>query len=103
MRSRYKPDRAFVKRVAVGRDMVDLMEAKAEEAAEHARRSAPVDTGEYRDSIHAEAGVENGTAFGRVVADDEKWRFLEFGTLDTPVFAPLRKGLEATSGVRTER
>lgn len=103
MRSRYVPDRGFVKRVSVAGEMVEFVEDKAEEAAEHTRSVAPVDEGEYVDSIESGAVIEDGTAKGRVSANDDKWAYLEFGTEDTPVFAPLRKGLEATSGVKTER
>lgn len=71
-------------------DMPELLPAKvklAEKAAEYWRRIAPVETGQYRDSIHVEVRGEKV----RVVADDEAATYIEFGTNDTPEFAPRSK------------
>ena len=62
----------------------------SEEIAEAARAVAPVDTGEDRDSIHVEEG--------KVVADTDHAAAVEFGTGDTPMFAPLRRGAETVVG-----
>lgn len=62
----------------------------AEQIAEEARAIAPVATGAYRDSIHVE---QEETAAG-VVADVPYAVFVEFGTSDTPAFAPLRRAAE---------
>ena len=56
---------------------------------------APVDTGEYRDSIHV--------ADGKVVADAPHAVVVEFGTNDTPAFAPLRKAAETVLGTSALR
>lgn len=56
----------------------------AEEVAQYWRRIAPVDTGDYRDSIHV---VVRGDDV-RVRADDEAAPYIEYGTEDTPEHAP---------------
>jgi hypothetical protein len=74
------------------------MRRAGEQAAQEAQRLAPVDTGEYRSSIRV---VDTPTG-ARVVAEDDKATYIEFGTEDTPAFAPLRRGTEA-AGLRTRR
>lgn len=54
----------------------------------------PYETGDYVSGISAEAGIENGVAIGRINAYDWKSGFIEFGTSDTPTFAPLRRGAD---------
>jgi len=68
---------------------------KAEEAARNAKAVAPVLTGAYRDSI--QATEEGGEVF--VVAKDWKANFIEFGTVNNPPKAPLRRGVQA-AGLR---
>lgn len=70
----------------------------AEQAAARTREIAPVGDyaggGDYRDSIDSDFGVDAEGAFGRVNAFDYKANWIEFGTEDTPVFAPLRRAVE---------
>lgn len=68
----------------------DLL-AHAQLAAENAKDVAPELTGDYKRSIHAEPFQGGGVI---VVADDWKANFIEFGTVDTPAFAPLRRGVQ---------
>lgn len=92
-RFRYNPAAtAALQRTAA---MVETLKIRAEDAADQSRAIAPVETGEYRDSITAEAGISKGFAIGRVNAGKFTAGFLEFGTSDTPIFAPLRRGAEA--------
>lgn len=65
-----------------------LKEVGAEPIAENARELAPVDEGDYRDGIQATVDGDEV----RVDAMDWKSNFIEFGTVDTPVFAPLARG-----------
>ncbi|MGH2651415.1 MAG: HK97 gp10 family phage protein [Actinomycetota bacterium] len=58
-----------------------------------AQSHAPVQTGKYRDSIEVEDGDLPGTK--RVVAHDFKANWIEFGTVDTPAFAPLRTAADS--------
>lgn len=93
--SRFVPNPRFESEAKRSAEMKAAMKRGAQAAADEARRMAPVDTGEYRASIRV---VE--TADGaRVVADDDKATYIEFGTSDTPAFAPLRRGTEA-AGLR---
>lgn len=48
--------------------VVAIVRAKAEQIAAAARASAPVDTGEYRDSIHVEMESTPYRVVGKVVA-----------------------------------
>jgi len=56
-----------------------------------AQAIAPVATGAYRDSLHVET---DGSGDVAVVAGVWYGGLLEFGTADTPTFAPLRRGVE---------
>lgn len=59
--------------------------------AANARLLAPIETGDYKRSIHVEK-IKGDVA---VVADDWKSNWMEFGTANgTPTYAPLRKGAE---------
>ena len=63
--------------------------------ADYWRSIAPVKTGAYRRSIHVERRGKRGY---RVVADDYKAAFLEYGTVDTPEFAPAAKTVKHYGG-----
>jgi hypothetical protein len=74
-------------------EVIGAARVKADRVAEEAKVIAPVRTGAYRDSIHVEQdGIESN-----VVADVPYAGFVEFGTEDTPIFAPLRRALSAES------
>ena len=60
----------------------------AEEILAEAQAIAPVRTGTYRDSL----GVEESPDDVAVIADVDYGGYIEFGTSDTPEFAPLRRG-----------
>jgi hypothetical protein len=64
-----------------------------EMAVEEAKSIAPVDTGTYRDSIR---GTFDGV-HGQVGSDLRYAVYLEFGTSDTPIFATLRRAVEAVT------
>jgi hypothetical protein len=93
---RFVPNPAGIKALAAAPPMVATMGAKAQEIEERAKSLAPVETGRYRDSIRAEADIEGGTAVGRVSSDVPYAVYIEYGTSDTPVFAPLRRALGST-------
>lgn len=75
------------------RGAVAGVSAIAHAIAERAGELAPVDTGEYRDSIAVE--VDAGGA--RVVVASGHAAFVEFGTADTPAFAPVLRAQDAVS------
>jgi hypothetical protein len=91
---RFRMRTGFLPKLSVAPQMTAAMLAGAKFAAEEAKRIAPVLTGSYRDSIRAE--VVEGKA--KVIADDMAAGFIEFGTEDTPTFAPLRRAAEAIFG-----
>lgn len=76
------------------------VEQAAELAAGLARRLAPVLSGAYRDSIHAEVDIRSGKPVGMVIADDFKANWIERGarspTATTPARHPLQRGVEGT-------
>lgn len=76
---------------AVLREMADV-------AADGARSIAPVDEGDYIDSIDSTVLVDEGITKGVAFSDDPKAIHIEYGTVDTPTFAPLRRGLERLKG-----
>lgn len=92
--------RDLARKVAQGNRRV-LLEA-AEEAAEEARRRAPVATGAYRDGIAAVSAEVDGAPVGRVVARDWKSALVEFGFRGRTPEAPLRRAAE-TLGFKVRR
>lgn len=95
MITRFVPNRSCPAKLAVGAEMIVMLHEVAEAGAEEARRIAPVDTGEYQESIVAEAGVEGATARGRVNAHKFTAGWIEFGTSRMAAQAVLRRGAEA--------
>lgn len=70
----------------------------ADDGASAARALAPVRTGAYRSSISASVERGSGGYVARTSADVAYASFIEYGTSDTPTFAPIRRGLEAVTG-----
>lgn len=75
-----------------GRGILDVLRSnrvgeelrrRAEASAANARSNAPVDTGDYRDSIHVVMEMHPTRVVAHVVADDWKANIIEarFGTL----------------------
>lgn len=76
---------------------------RARLAAEYSRALAPRDSGDYANSIVAVSGInDQGEMAGRVVAKDFKAKWIEFGTMYMPPFAPLRLGAEGV-GLKVRR
>jgi hypothetical protein len=67
-RNRIKLNSGGMREILNGPAMERDMLRRARQAADAARDSAPVESGEYRDSIHAEV-VHTDRAVGRVYAD----------------------------------
>lgn len=65
----------------------DLLEWIAEEA----KRSAPVLTGGFRDSIHVAWDGETGS----VISDSDHSAYVEFGTSDTPAHPTITPAFQA--------
>lgn len=75
-----------------------VLKDMAEFVAEEAREIAPVDEGDYRDSLDSTVIFEDGMTKGIAFSDDYKALLVEFGTVDTPAFAPLRRALDRLRG-----
>jgi hypothetical protein len=72
---------AFFEELGNSAGVVALVKDAAEDIAAAARASAPVDTGEYRDSIHVEVIPNRKTrTVALVVADDPKTMLIEART-----------------------
>lgn len=67
----------------------------ANQLASAARQVAPDRTGHYKRSIRTSTEVdEHGRPFGRVHADDIAAHLIEWGSVNNPAYAPLRRGAE---------
>ena len=98
---RFVPNPAFPAQIRRSPLLRPLLEAGAESVAERAReiaRAEAYDEGDYHDGIEAVVIETDEGLVGRVNANDWKSHLIEFGTVDTPAFAPLRRALEAEIG-----
>lgn len=78
----------------------DVLAAKlqlAADATKHAQSIAPVDEGDYRDGIRP---VRIGTTGVGVEFSDPKSVHIEYGTVDTPEFAVMKRTVEHFNGRR---
>lgn len=79
--------------------MLAAMLARADGVAEHVRANAPVgegNGGHYKDQIETgPSPITSLTAGARVSAKKFTSGWIEFGTEDTPAFAPLRNAADA--------
>lgn len=76
--------------------MVPMLGRVAGAVVAEARRIAPEREGNYKRGLEADAGFDDdGDPVGRANANWFTSHFIEFGTVHTPVFAPLRKAMES--------
>lgn len=96
MASRFKQNPRAISELLRTRELESLLGGLALRAAANTRSVAPADdtAPHYRDQITAESGLHGDRVIGRVNANKDNSGYIEFGTEDTPTFAPLRKGLE---------
>lgn len=86
-------DRAFFKDLSNSAGVVGLVKDAAERVAEQARKTAPVESGDYRDSIHVEVVPDRQIrTVALVVADDPKTMLIESKT------GNLARALRASRG-----
>lgn len=95
MPSAFIPNPAGIFQLAREITMAQAMGEIAEEGANRARDIGPSDEGDYVESIDSGWDIDADGAFGRIFATDYKANWIEFGTEDTPIFAPLRKAVES--------
>ena len=104
MAARFKQNPRAISELLRVRELESLLGRLASEAAQNTRSIAPADDTppHYRDQIEAQSGLHGDRVIGRVNANKDNSGYIEFGTEDTPAFAPLRRGLEAT-GLQVKR
>lgn len=93
----YRPDFRGIALLARTPQMSAAMLDRAGDIRDVAESIAPVGAGEgghYKDQITADAAVIAGLAAARVNARKFTSGFIEFGTSDTPAFAPLRNACD---------
>lgn len=81
--SRFIPNRQGVGQVMRSAEVSRALRKRADRIADEARRIARAeayDTGAYHDSIHVVEDTSGDRARARVVADDPKASFIEYGT-----------------------
>lgn len=91
--SRFVINPTFVKRLVRDPSLIPPLKEAAAAAADKAGDLAPVDDGDYRDGIKVAVGADERGVLARVNATDFKSHWIEFGTIDTPAFAPLRRAV----------
>jgi hypothetical protein len=89
------PNLAGIAELGRSKGVLNAMVENAERAAAEARSIAPVDSGDFQDSIHVEVSSEGNQPEAQVVAGVDYAVYVELGTSDTPTFATLRRGSEA--------
>lgn len=104
MASKFKQNPRAISELLRTRELESLLGGLASDAAQNARSIAPADdtAPHYRDQIEAQSGKHGDRVIGRVNANKDNSGYIEFGTEDTPTFAPLRRGLEML-GLRVRR
>lgn len=98
--ARFVANPAFMQLLENSQEVDDARMETAENVAQVARENAPQRSGSYKENIHVERELAEGRPRARVVADDPTGAagLIEFGTEDTPAFAPLRRALEMVLG-----
>lgn len=103
----------FILDADAGRKIANSAEAKAfidarlEDCLAEAQRTAPVDTGEYRDSLGITPAAErpDGTVAGELWSDSWYWHLVEYGSVNNPPHRVLEhavtsSGLDFEDGPR---
>lgn len=94
----YRPDHAGIAAYLVSSEVRELVLARAEMGAEFARRIAPVDSGDYQESIHVEDGGLGGRRRDRpmalIVASAPHSAALEFGNGRVPALHTLARAAD---------
>jgi hypothetical protein len=96
--ARFVPNPSGIAAIARSLEVQNELRTIAESVASNAEGLAPVDEGDYRDSIEVDVTVDGGEAVAIVKAGDWKAGWIEFGasspTYTMPAHAPLRRGAE---------
>lgn len=101
----FKLNPAFLPLLARSEGVGEATEDAAKEIAERVREFAPIFASYYVENIETERFEEDGKKGTRVIANDPTGAatLIEFGSVNNPAFAPLRRGTEAVLGKLTDR
>lgn len=76
----FEPNQKWFDSIMRSEQVVALQDAVAEQTLAIAKANAPVDSGDYRDSLHIEHHDSRFRSSTRVVADDDKSMLIEAKT-----------------------
>lgn len=85
----------FLASLAESDEMKGVIAKATEAVADRARGFAPVEEGDYRDGIETDMVDGPDGPVGRVNATDWKSHWIEWGSRNNAVHAPLRRGVRA--------
>jgi hypothetical protein len=88
---RFKPNPALVPELEAGAAFQALLEGKAGEVRSGAEAAAPVHTGHYKDRFY-QSKLARGYRVGNT---DFAAHIVEWGSVNNPPYAPLRRGVQA--------
>lgn len=107
--ARFEKDQLAEQKLATWPGLIPDLEELVKAAEVAAIAIAPVESGKYKASITSAAGYdERGRIIGRLRADDWKAIWIEYGTVNSPAHATLRRamdsvGLKVTPNKRRKR
>lgn len=95
MVTRYVPNQTLDQDLERSDIFEDDLREIAQQIVDKFRDTAPRKTGAYADSAEAQTGRLGTAMIGRVVVKDYKANWLEYGTSQRSLQAPLRRAIEA--------
>lgn len=98
----FVPNPFFEEELARSLGLQVVVHGLTEDTADEVRATGPRDEGNYIEGIETDVGIEDGRATGRVIANDMASGLIEFGTVNNPPFAPLRRAAEKVVGNVTD-
>lgn len=94
------PDPSFLQLLQRSADVADMTMEVAEAIANEARSNGPQRSGSYVQGVETERVEVDGATGARVMANDRTGAgsLVEFGSVNNPAYAPLRRGADAVTG-----
>lgn len=100
MADNFKFNDDFLRQVVHGPKMRGAMDLTATAVANEVERNAPSGFGGYRRRIETRTVRTAEGWKGRVEVRSSFWHLVEFGSINNPARAPLRRSLEVVLGLR---
>ncbi len=91
----YVPNPTFAAQVAASPQMRAMLEKLARDGAARVREASPYRQGDYRRGITFKVELVSGRWVGRIIAGHWSSSLIEWGSVNNPPFAPLRRGVDA--------